>query len=236
MAWRHPEPDALWSIAASRRLWERRITEDDFGETRIALGPQRLAVEIVPPETKPVEDLEPMSAIALRRFVRAHSTVPELPTALSVRAFSRVVLRGDREPVLNLTRAALGQLATFHAPDDLVIAVVAAPDRQSAWEWVKWLPHAHHSGRTDAAGARRLVFASLLEAEAALAGELGGRPGSPGGQTADHRPAPGRGDRRWRSVGNLSAGGPGAARCHRDRPVRDGAARRRSLAALPRRG
>ena len=127
MAWRHPEPDALWSIAASRRLWERRITEDDFGETRIALGPQRLAVEIVPPETKPVEDLEPMSAIALRRFVRAHSTVPELPIALSVRAFSRVALRGDREPVLDLTRAALGQLATFHAPDDLVVAVVAAP-------------------------------------------------------------------------------------------------------------
>ncbi|GGO04484.1 type VII secretion protein EccCa [Micromonospora parathelypteridis] len=176
MAWRHPEPDALWSIAASRRLWERRITEDDFGETRIALGPQRLAVEIVPPETKPVEDLEPMSAIALRRFVRAHSTVPELPTALSLRAFSRVVLRGDRAPVLDLTRAALGQLATFHAPDDLMVVVVAAPDRQGSWGWVKWLPHAHHSARTDAAGARRLVFASLAEAEASLASELGGRP------------------------------------------------------------
>ena len=133
MAWRHPEPDALWSIAASRRMWERRITEDDFGEARIATGPQRLAVEIVPPETKPVEDLEPMSAIALRRFVRAHSTVPHLPTALSLRAFSRIVLRGEREPVLDLARAALGQLVTFQAPDDLLVAVVAAPDRQPVW-------------------------------------------------------------------------------------------------------
>ncbi|NYF56629.1 type VII secretion protein EccCa [Micromonospora purpureochromogenes] len=176
MTWRHPEPDALWSIAASRRMWERRITEDDFGEARIATGPQRLAVEIVPPETKPVEDLEPMSAIALRRFVRAHSSVPELPTALSLRAFSRIVLRGDREPVLDLTRAALAQLATFHAPDDLILAVVAAPDRQQVWDWVKWLPHAHHSARTDAAGARRLVFASLAEAEESLADELAGRP------------------------------------------------------------
>ncbi|MGN9807015.1 type VII secretion protein EccCa [Micromonospora sp. L32] len=176
MTWRHPEPDALWSIAASRRMWERRITEDDFGEARIATGPQRLAVEIVPPETKPVEDLEPMSAIALRRFVRAHSSVPELPTALSLRAFSRIVLRGDREPVLDLTRAALAQLATFHAPDDLILAVVAAPDRQQVWDWVKWLPHVHHSARTDAAGARRLVFASLAEAEESLAAELAGRP------------------------------------------------------------
>ncbi|MEV6514843.1 type VII secretion protein EccCa [Micromonospora chalcea] len=176
MTWRHPEPDALWSIAASRRLWERRITEDDFGEVRIALGPQRLAVEIVPPETKPVEDLEPMSAIALRRFVRAHSSVPDLPTALSLRAFSRIALRGDREPVLDLARAALGQLVTFHAPEDLLVVVVAAPDRQPVWDWVKWLPHAQHPGRTDAAGARRMVFAALDEAETALAQDLGGRP------------------------------------------------------------
>ena len=176
VTWRHPEPDALWSIAASSRMWERRITEDDFGEVRIAVGPQRLAVQIVTPETKPVEDLEPMSAIALRRFVRAHSTVPDLPIALSVRAFSRIVLRGDREPVLDLCRAMLGQLATFHAPDDLLIAVVAAPDRQQVWDWVKWLPHAQQSRRRDAAGERRMVFASLAEAEEMLGDELGGRP------------------------------------------------------------
>lgn len=176
VTWRHPEPDALWSIAASNRMWERRITEDDFGEVRIAVGSQRLAVQLVTPETKPVEDLEPMSAIALRRFVRAHSSVPDLPIALSIRAFSRIVLRGDRDPVLDLSRAMLGQLATFHAPDDLLIVVVAAPDRQAAWDWVKWLPHAQQSGHRDAAGDRRLVFASLVEAEDALADELGGRP------------------------------------------------------------
>ena len=31
-AWKHPEPDALWSIAASRRLWERRVTDEDFAD------------------------------------------------------------------------------------------------------------------------------------------------------------------------------------------------------------
>ena len=44
-----------------------------------------------------MEDLEPMTAIALRRFVRAHSSVPGLPIAVSLRAFSRVVLRGERD-------------------------------------------------------------------------------------------------------------------------------------------
>ncbi|MGA3537808.1 type VII secretion protein EccCa [Micromonosporaceae bacterium DT194] len=175
-AWKHPEPDALWSIAASRRLWERRVTDEDFADARLAIGPQQLAVQIVPPETKPVEDLEPMSAIALRRFVRAHSTVPQLPTAVSLRAFSRVALRGDRESVLGMLRAVLGQLVTFHAPDDLLVVVVAAPERRGDWEWVKWLPHAQHSGQTDAAGARRLVFATLDEAEDFLAEELSSRP------------------------------------------------------------
>ena len=116
LTWRHPAPDALWSIAASRRLWERRSTDDDFGEVRVAVGTQKMAVTIVTPETKPVEDLEPMTAIALRRFVRAHSAVPDLPLALQLRAFSRVVLRGDRGAVTDLTRAALCQLATFHSP------------------------------------------------------------------------------------------------------------------------
>ncbi|WP_203823597.1 type VII secretion protein EccCa [Actinoplanes palleronii] len=182
--WKHPEPDALWSIAASRRLWERRITEDDFGEVRVAVGSQRLAIQIVPPETKPVEDLEPMTAVALRRFVRAQSSIPGLPIALSVRAFSRIVLRGERDPVLDMARALLGQLVTFHAPDDLLVVVVAAADRQPVWDWVKWLPHAQNTRRTDAAGGRRMVFSTLAEAEAALGEDLGSRPR----HSADARP------------------------------------------------
>ena len=86
--WRHPAPDALWAMAVSRRMWERRPTDDDFAEIRMAVGPQRLAVSVVTPETKPVEDLEPMTAIALRRFVRAHTSVPGLPIAVSLRSFS----------------------------------------------------------------------------------------------------------------------------------------------------
>ena len=176
LTWRHPEPDALWSFAASRRMWERRVTDDDFCEVRVAVGPQKLAVQIITPETKPVEDLEPMSAIALRRFVRAHSTVPDLPIALSARAFSRVVLRGDRQSTTGLVRSMLCQLATFQAPDDLYIAVVAAPDRHAEWDWVKWLPHAQYARRSDAAGPVRGVFASMAELEDLLGDDLANRP------------------------------------------------------------
>jgi S-DNA-T family DNA segregation ATPase FtsK/SpoIIIE len=174
--WRHPAPDALWSTAASKRLWERRPTDDDFAEVRMAVGPQRLAVSMITPETKPVEDLEPMTAIALRRFVRAHSVVPGLPIAVSLRAFSKVVLRGEREPVMDFLRAMLAQLITFHAPDELRIAVVVAPERAAEWDWVKWLPHNQYDRDVDAAGAVRLVIDNMGALEQVLADELAERP------------------------------------------------------------
>ncbi|MFB9449159.1 type VII secretion protein EccCa [Dactylosporangium vinaceum] len=176
LAWLYPPPDALWSIAASRRMWERRSTDDDFGQVRVAVGPQKLAVKLVTPETKPLADLEPMSAIGLRRFVRAHSIVPNLPIAVSLRAFGRVVLQGDRPTTTALARALVGQLVTFQAPEELVIAVVAAPERQGEWQWVKWLPHAQNPRQVDGAGPVRLVASTLTEMEEMLADELAGRP------------------------------------------------------------
>jgi S-DNA-T family DNA segregation ATPase FtsK/SpoIIIE len=119
LLWQHPAPDVLWSVAASKRRWERRATDDDFGQVRIALGAQRLAVAIIPPETKPVEDLEPMTAIALRRFLRARQTVPDLPIAVSARSFSRIVPRGDRPVGSDLVLSMLCELATLHSPDDV---------------------------------------------------------------------------------------------------------------------
>ncbi|GIJ49689.1 type VII secretion protein EccC [Virgisporangium aliadipatigenens] len=174
--WLHPAPDALWSIAASRRMWERRPTDDDFGQVRVAVGPQKLAVELIPPETKPVEDLEPMSAIGLRRFVQTFRQVPDLPIALSLRAFGRVSVRGEREHALNTARALLAQAVTFHSPDDLRVAIVAAKEHQDSWDWVKWLPHAQFDAKADGAGAQRLVFESMADLESLLADEVGGRP------------------------------------------------------------
>src|SRR5689334_18046290 len=68
LAWRHPDPAGLWSVAMTGRLWERRAAHADFAEVRIGTGPQRLALKMTPPSSKPISDLEPLSARALRRF------------------------------------------------------------------------------------------------------------------------------------------------------------------------
>ncbi len=103
--YRHPDPAQLWSTAGSHRVWERRPADPDFGVVRLAVGPQTLATPLVPPVTRPLEDLEPMTAGALRRFLDAYSVVPSLPVAVSVRGFARVFVRGEAADTQALTRA-----------------------------------------------------------------------------------------------------------------------------------
>ncbi|QMU80470.1 type VII secretion protein EccCa [Streptacidiphilus sp. PB12-B1b] len=170
-AWIHPDPESLWSLALSRRLWERRSNHPDFAEVRIGTGPQRLSVQLKPPQTKPVEDLEPLCASALRRFISAYGTVPGLPIPVYLRAFGRVLFQGDEEVSRGMVRAMVAELATFHAPEDLRIAVCVSPDREQDWEWVKWLPHAQHPSERDASGQVRLVSSSYIELENLLGGD-----------------------------------------------------------------
>lgn len=176
LAWSHPDPVTLWSIAMSGRLWERRPTDHDFGEIRLGTGTQRLAVKIAPMQTKPVEDLEPLCARALRRFIHAYTTIPDQPVALYLRGFARVTLRGDADAARALARALLAQLVTFHSPDDLRVVVCVAPDRVADWEWTKWLPHLMHPTEHDAAGAMRMFGHQLTELVELLGEEFTERP------------------------------------------------------------
>ncbi|WP_417847139.1 type VII secretion protein EccCa [Streptomyces viridiviolaceus] len=155
--WDNPPPERLWSIVRSPRVWERRSAHDDFAKVRIGLGSRRAALELVPPETKPVEDLDPLAAISLRRFTAAFQTVPGMPIPVALRSFTSVEFAGDARQALGLVRAMLGQMATLHSPDELRIAVFTDETGRAEWEWVKWLPHNAHPRERDQAGPLRLI-------------------------------------------------------------------------------
>ncbi|MCX4966948.1 type VII secretion protein EccCa [Streptomyces sp. NBC_00654] len=176
LAWRHPAPSTLWSLVGTSRLWERRPADEDFGEVRVAVGDQKLGLKLAPLSTKPVEDLEPLSAHALRSFTRAYSTVPRQPIAVYLRTWARVLFRGDQERIRGLARAMVAQLAVVHSPEDVWIAVCAADDRRADWEWVKWLPHNLHRAESDGAGAVRMVVTSVNELDELLGPEFAERP------------------------------------------------------------
>lgn len=182
--WRHPDPRALWSLVGSRRMWERRPKDDDSLEVRVGVGKQRMTMKLVPPETKPVEDLEPMTSMALRRFVAAHSNVIDIPRSMKYTEAGRMVLRGERPLVMDNLRAQLCQLAVLHSPDDVLIAVVADAERMPEWHWMKWLPHLQHPSEEDGAGPVRMFYNSTGRLEAALRDQLSSRAGWSPGATA----------------------------------------------------
>ena len=178
LEWVSPDPRALPALLIDpelRRIWERRPSGDDFANVRIGTGTHRLAVRLVAPETKPVEDLDPLCAGALRRFVRAHGSVPGLPVGISLRSFARITPEGDPDAVYGMLRAIIAQLAVFHSPDDVRISVCASRDTVRSWQWIKWLPHNMHPTETDAAGPVRLMAPSLPQLEAMLGGDFADR-------------------------------------------------------------
>lgn len=168
--WVHPHPGSLWSMVMGYRLWERRPSHEDFGEVRIGLGKQRSSTKLLPPESKPLEDLEPLSAHALRRFIRAYSTLDNAPTAVYLRGFARLQFQGGPEEVRGLVRAMLSQLATAHGPGDALVAMCVSDEARDHWDWVKWLPHNQDAASRDATGTRRLVTDSISELEQLLGG------------------------------------------------------------------
>ncbi|MGW3150329.1 type VII secretion protein EccCa [Streptomyces sp. NPDC001177] len=176
LAWHHPEPAALWSLVGTTRLWERRATDPDFGEVRLAVGDQKLGLRLAPLSTQPVEDLEPLSAHALRSFIRAYSTVPQQPIAISLRSWARVLFEGDEERIRAAARALIAQLAVFHSPEDLWIALCVADERRQDWDWTKWLPHSLHPQDSDGAGPARMIVSEFGELEDLLGAEFWERP------------------------------------------------------------
>ncbi|MEU9618307.1 MULTISPECIES: type VII secretion protein EccCa [unclassified Streptomyces] len=179
LAWRHPAPAALWALTGTSRQWERRPSDDDFAEVRVAVGDQKLAMRLAPLATKPVEDLEPLAAHALRSFIRAYGTVPDQPIALYLRAWSRVVIREEGEGEQRsraLLRSLIAQLVTFHAPEELNIALCVSDERRAGWEWLKWLPHAQHGYQRDGAGQARLAAADFQALEELLGADFTQRP------------------------------------------------------------
>lgn len=188
LEWGNPPPDSLWWIAMGPRLWERRPRDDDFPTVRLGTGVQKLAIQLIPPDSKPVEDLDALSAGALRRFVRAHSTVSGLPVAVALHSFARIRISGDPQAVRDMVRAMIAQLAVFHSPDDVRIMVCAGKEWMPQWDWIKWLPHAQHPEETDAAGPVRLMSDNLAHLDRLLSDELKERARFKPGASADALP------------------------------------------------
>ena len=174
--WRHPDPVELAALVGTPRMWERCHGDPDHLTVRLGPGRQSLATRLTAPDTGPVDDLEPVSVVSMRRFVRVHSVVDDLPVGLELRAFAALSLDGDVDVVRSAVRAIIAGLVVSHGPDEVRVAVAASEGHaRRAWEWLKWLPHHEHPAYTDGGGRVRLTEFSLAGVEAMLAADVARR-------------------------------------------------------------
>ncbi len=177
LSWHHPEPSALPSLAEERsRVWEHGSSDANFLHVRYGVCAQPLSVELVPPESAPIDQVDPAAASALHRLLVVHRLQPNLPASIDLRAFDRIELCGPEEPARALARAMLCSAAAFHAPEHLAIAVLTTEQNLAHWDWLKWLPHAQSAQQSDAVGPSRMITTSLADIAALLPPDLSDRP------------------------------------------------------------
>lgn len=175
--WDYPDPAALPVIAAEgTRVWERTPSDGDFLQVRMGTTAQPLAIELEPPETAPLAQLDPVAASALHRLLSTHRVQPGLPASAALRAWPRVEVIGDAEPARALARSVVLSAAMQHAPEDLVVAALVSREARAEWEWLKWLPHALSPRERDAVGPVRLVGESVHDLLPLLPQEIVERP------------------------------------------------------------
>lgn len=169
--WSHPDPRTeLDPIVGTRRMWERALGDSDYLKVRIGLDTVKLKNKIA---VKPVDnqiDLEPVAKSALQEMRSVQSSIPHCPKAIDMAGCSFIGLYGDRDMFRSAARAWISQLATWHDPG-LVKVAVASPELESNWDGVKWLPHAS-SAEIDGAGHARYLTTSFDKLKSILGKDL----------------------------------------------------------------
>ena len=148
---RTQDPDQQTLLARAtqlhRRLWERRLTDDDFLAVRLGEGLSKSVLKI-----RWRGDDEPGSTPSKLRddanaLVKEFQLIGDVPLVVNLKRLSSVGLVGSYDRIAALARAMLLQAATHHGPDDLVIVGFLSAARLGDWAWLKWLPHVRRSGR-----------------------------------------------------------------------------------------
>lgn len=137
-----PHPQSLPEVARTPdRLWERRRSDADLLKLRVGLGTLPRRILQLPEEQNPVEPYDQIMAAEARQVIAQYSSASGVPITVDLDAAGHVSLIGDREATTALARSLLAQLATFHAPDDVEVALAFPSERAAAWRHVDLLPH-----------------------------------------------------------------------------------------------
>ena len=172
----HPEPGRLPVVVADpARLWERRPRDADFGRVRVGAGVVPWLDLRVPPDQNPVQPADPTMAAEAENVRAAYSAITGMPALADLVTHRAVAIVGPTEPARRAARALVAQLTTWHAPDDLQLALAAPPSALADWSGVELLPHLLLSDRWDGPVRARRIAEDATGLGTLLRDELGAR-------------------------------------------------------------
>ncbi|MDQ1286452.1 MAG: segregation ATPase FtsK/SpoIIIE, family [Actinomycetota bacterium] len=130
-----PDPAALLLVATGprSRLWERR--DDDPDWLRLRVGTADVASEVTLRDPTREEHEGP------QRW-----TAPDVPVWVDVTQAEVIGVAGPDAARRCLGRWLLAQAAVLHSPGELDVVVLAGPDGDADWSWVRWIPHVRREG------------------------------------------------------------------------------------------
>jgi S-DNA-T family DNA segregation ATPase FtsK/SpoIIIE len=129
-------------VRSPARLWERRRADIDFLRVRIGVGALPLRRMQLRDQANASDPVDPFMRHEAQSLLRRFELTPGLPLRVELDCAGDVsVVTPNRAEAVALASALLVQVAAFHAPDDVTLAIVTTPERVGDWAWARWLPH-----------------------------------------------------------------------------------------------
>ncbi len=171
----YPPPETVGSLIGGERMWEvsgadeerkNRFTAVRYGRGRI-LPKAKLKTADAPDG----EFLDPVQWTETVKLLHTHSTIPNMPVALTLRNFPVIGIGGDRERAVGMVRAMINHLLITHGPDRARVVELTDEPYGGPWEYLKWLPHVKHPTLVDGLGAKRMVYSNWSDFVTEIGGD-----------------------------------------------------------------
>ncbi|APT84071.1 type VII secretion protein EccCa [Corynebacterium aquilae] len=133
----HPDPDTLWSLVGTPRMWARTLEDPETFCVRFGLGTTQLCTPIKITNPPAPEDADPVCAVTLRHVVRAAGYVRNTPVDGSFLDVEHLHLTGPH--ARDLARSLIAHLVFHHGPD--LVGITWTATANDPWQWLGWLPH-----------------------------------------------------------------------------------------------